>query len=222
MKRNSTNMGNTRLLPAPVSRTEGTEATYSKHVEGLIRAFEIDTKKHFSSIRELIRWFVIQDDKFSASTIGAYRSALIVEAENESSRQNGGEADLAYNIKLFAVGPKPKPKGFEKKTSSKKLKSVPPGVIERLLGHLEFEAKIRPKKKTNYDLSPISFSISGAQYLATYIRFAISFFPRPNELNNAQIVLREAPQTGTLKTFLKFPNSKNSNGRSFGPERFCF
>jgi integrase len=207
------------MFDEPGSRDRTTEITYARHVRGMIRACQRETNLPSPTVDQLIAWFALQDFRYSAATVRSYCAALTFAAETEAKTSENDGNTIGQNLRLLAESPLPKAKGTQKRTSAKKVKRVPMGVVERLLALLDTEAAAR-RKIDRADVPPIDMSFSEAAYLAGYIRFMGTFFPRPNEIDEARIVLREPSDQSPLGTWLKLPNSKTTNGRSFGPERF--
>ena len=113
--------------------------------------------------------------------------------------QRGGhldEAGVGGCLALLKPGPAPKSKGVDRRTSGKKRKSVPDHQLEKLLAWLDTQAD------------------ADSVFLAAWIRFSLTFFPRPNEWDGARLRQRMSPD-GFVPS-LRLPNSKVTNGRSFG------
>jgi hypothetical protein len=208
------------MFDEPGSRDRTTEVTYARHIRGMIRACQRETSLSSPTVGQLIAWFAIQDFRYSAATVRSYRAALTFAAETEAKTSAIDGNTFGQNLRLLAEGPLPKAKGTQKRTSAKKVKRVPTSVIERLSKHLEQEASAGGRRRKQADLPPIDMSFSDTAYLAGYIRFMSTFFPRPNEIDEARIVHREVGSPAQVGIWLKLPNSKVTNGRSFGPERF--
>ncbi len=146
-----------------------------------------------------IDWFCGQHFCYSKSTIRSYTASILLYLE---SAQGMGKfsADTADKLKKkLEYGPTPKDRGDEKRTSSKKLKTVNEKDVHRLI------AVFRN-----------SGNAEGLFY-ANWLVFSALFFPRPNEWHGAKNIKCETDD-GVI-FFLKLPNSKNSNGRTFGPYR---
>ena len=187
-------------FPEPTSRTSETERTYIKHGIALR-----NTYAHEMGIQpelvDLVGWFIGKDGVYSSSTIRAYRSALIYLTDRHFERGKMSHDSLQYCRELLKSGPTPKAKGQHRQTSSLKRKSIPDHKLAMLLQFLDHKA-------TEY-----------SRFMANWIRWSLTFFPRPSEWWTASTFQRER-EDGTTGPAISFGNSKFSNGRSFGPERF--
>lgn len=151
------------MFDEPGSRDRTTEITYAMHLRSMIRACKSELQLPSPTVSQVISWFAVQDFRYSAATIRAYRAALTFAASAESDGAESGPMGIERDRKLLSEGPLPKPKNEQKRTSTKKVKRVPTGVVERLLVLLNDEKPARRWKINRTDLPPSmteSFSVA--------------------------------------------------------------
>ncbi len=190
-------------FPLPETVSENSLQQYLKHAKSVRNACVKDLGGN-PNIPTVIRWFVARDHEFAGATIRGYRAGL--RHEMECAVESGTLDAERYQALLgkLATGPVPKSKGARRRTSARKRKSLGGDLIARLLGALR-----RSDRKDGFD-----------EFLVDYVRFSLTFFPRPSEWAGATIIHVTDPETGAvISRRLRFPNSKHSNGRSFGPMR---
>lgn len=192
--------GDSSPFPEPTSRTSETERTYIKHGIALRNTY-VHEMGIQPELVDLVEWFIGKDGVYSSSTIRAYRSALIYLADRHFERGKMSHDRLQYCRELLKSGPTPKAKGQHRQTSSLKRKSIPDHKLAMLLQFLDDTAT------------------ENSTFLASWIRWSLTFFPRPSEWWTASTFQREC-EDGTTVTAISFGNCKATNGRSFGPERF--
>jgi integrase len=190
-------------FPAPETVSEKTSRQYARHATAVRNACEDDLGGR-QEIASLITWFIARNDEFAASTIRGYRAGLRHALDCELTT---GKLDAERHkalLERLAEGPTAKPKGRDRKTSSRKKKTVGDDLVARLL-----EALGKSLRRDGFD-----------EFLVDYVKFSLTFFPRPSEWAGASIVHVTNRETGAVEMRrLRFANSKHSNGRSFGPTR---
>jgi integrase len=194
----------------PLTTSKETRLQYLTHFDTVRGQFASLGDGGEPTMAAIIDWFKSCDGAYSASTVRCYRLGI---REKLRALADVGEIDAKEHDRLVArldaVGddgarrPLPKPKGIEKQTAAKKVKSLPEHALSRLLAHLDAKAA--------------SGSEDGS-FLARYVRYSLTFFPRPGEWETVRL-LRPSGEAEDGLPKIVWRNSKHSNGRAHGPTR---
>lgn len=121
---------------APATRTALTEEAYLQRVNKLrIQGAREMCAPTLFTLAETVSWFIGQKNRWSASTVRQYRSALWFAVEDGHSRGFVTEANALRDA--LTKGPSPKPKRSVRLTSARKRKNVPIDEFERLVAVLK-------------------------------------------------------------------------------------